>query len=226
MDSDAIGELRSRLSMTDIEVKITNAAPPSSQSNYPSNISRSPINGPSAACGLQSNQNIPSPSSPLSSLSSHSSNSSPPTANSNTGLRIIKEASIVADASQISSPKTYQVGNTSVSKKSRKSKTPVACRNQQKKVTAPKSTNSIKDSTSISSVGGVLNLTNIYGKDRGMDMIAEKNPNTNNTLSTGGPNMSHNITDSNGLPLPPPSTGIKSYSDFMRNLAAKYNNNE
>ena len=122
MDSDAIGELRSRLSMTDIEVKITNAAPPSSQSNYPSNISRSPINGPSAACGLQSNQNIPSPSSPLSSLSSHSSNSSPPTANSNTGLRIIKEASLVGDASQISSPKTYQVGNTSVSKKSRKSK--------------------------------------------------------------------------------------------------------
>ena len=30
----------------------------------------------------------------------------------------------------------------------------------------------------------------------------------------------------NEPPLPPPPGGIKSYSDFMRSLAAKYNNNE
>ena len=29
-----------------------------------------------------------------------------------------------------------------------------------------------------------------------------------------------------GLPPPPPGTGFKSYSDYMRSLAAKYNNNE
>ena len=222
MNSDALGELRSRLSMTDIEVKITNSA---SQPNYSSNPQRSPVHGISVSSGLQLNQNIPSPSSPLSSLSPNSSTSSPPTAGSNTGLRIIKEASLVGDVSQASPFKTQQIGNTSINKKGRKSKTPVPCRSQQRKISNSKSASSNRDVTSISSGGSSLNFTNIHNKDRGgMDMIAEKISNTN-ALSAGAPNMS-NTSDINGLPLPPPNTGIKSYSDFMRNLAAKYNNNE
>merc|ERR1711936_129665 len=55
------------------------------------------------------------------------------------------------------------------------------------------------------------------------DMIAEKT--TNSTFPTGASTMS-NSGDANGLSLPPPNPGIKSYSDFMRNLAAKYNNND
>ena len=225
MNSDTLGELRSRLSMTDIEVKITNSTP-APQSNYSSNISRSPVNLPSVASGLQLNHNIPSPSSPLSSLSSASSTSSPPTAsaNTNTGLRIIKEASLVGEISQVTASKPQNIGSISVSKKSRKSKTPVACRSQQRKVSSLKSSISNKDISNISSGGSNFNISNTHLRDRGMDMIAERTSNSN-TLPTGAPNMS-STADINGLPLPPPNTGIKSYSDFMRNLAAKYNNNE
>ena len=223
MNSDTLGELRSRLSMTDIEVKITNSTPVP-QSNYSSSIPRSPVNLPSVAPGLQISHNIPSPSSPLSSLSSASSTSSPPTAsaNTNTGLRIIKEASIIGELSQVTASKSQSIGNISVSKKSRKSKTPVACRSQQRKVSTLKAPISNKDLPNLTSGGINFNLNNTHLKEHGMDMIADKTSNSN-TLST--PNMS-SAADINGLPLPPPNTGIKSYSDFMRNLAAKYNNNE
>ena len=223
MNFDTLGELRSRLSMTDIEVKITNSTPVS-QSNHSSNISRSPVNVPSVASSFHLRQNIPSPSPPLSSLSSASSTSSPPTISSNTGLRIIKEASLVGEQSLFSSQKVQQTGNSAISKKSRKSKTPVACRGQQRKTASAKPTCSDKDISVIPSGGSNLNLATLHLKDRSIDMIAEKTSNINK-LSTGAPNMSNNA-DINGLPLPPPNTGIKSYSDFMRNLAAKYNNNE
>ena len=223
MNSDTLGELRSRLSMTDIEVKISNPAS-ASQNNYSSNISKSPVNGAAITSGLQSNQNIPSPTSPLSSLSSASSTSSPPTASSNLGLRIIKEASLNSEINQATSPKIPKLDNNSANKKSRKSKTPIACRGQIRKVSPSKSTNPTKDISTLSSVGTNFNISNIHLKDRGMDMIAEKTT-SSNTFPTGVPNMA-NSGDTNGLPLPPPNPGIKSYSDFMRNLAAKYNNNE
>ena len=223
MNSDTLGELRSRLSMTDIEVKITNPAS-ASQSNYSSNISRSPVNISNSTSGLQSNPNIPSPSSPLSSLSSASSTSSPPTASANVGLRIIKEASLNSEINQATSSKVSKLDNNSASKKSRKSKTPIACRGQPRKISASKSSHLTKDISTISSVGTSFNISNIHLKDRGMDMIAEKTTNSS-TFPTGSSNMS-NSADTNGLPLPPPNPGIKSYSDFMRNLAAKYNNNE
>ena len=222
MNSDTLGELRSRLSMTDIEVKITNPTP-APQTNYSSNISRSPVNGVGFSSGLQSSQNIPSPSSPLSSLSSTSPTSSPPTASANTGIRIIKEASVTVESNQALSQKPLNFGNSVGSKKSRKSKTPIACRGQQRKVSASKSVNSTNNISSILSVGNNFNISNIHLKDRGMDMIAEKT--TNSTFPTGASTMS-NSGDANGLSLPPPNPGIKSYSDFMRNLAAKYNNNE
>ena len=221
MNSDTLGELRSRLSMTDIEVKITN---PASQSNYASNISRSPVNGANLVSTLQSNQNIPSPSSPLSSLSSASSTSSPPTASANAGLRIIKEASVTSESNQVPSPKALKLEGNSANKKSRKNKTPIACRGQQRKVATSKASNPAKDIPTLSAIGNNFNISNIHLKDRGMDMIAEKSTNSS-TFPTGAPNMS-NSGDTNGLPMPPGNPGIKSYSDFMRNLAAKYNNNE
>ena len=224
MNSDALGELRSRLSMTEIEVKITNSTP-TQQSTYSSNLSKSPVNITSIASNIQHQQNIPSPSPPLSSLSSASSAASPPTSASSTGLRIIKEASVVSELNHTSISKAQPNENSTNNKKSRKNKTPVACRSQQqKKVSASKPPSLNKDVSVLSAGGTNFILSTNRHKEHRMDMIADKSSSAN-VLSTGPSTVPVN-PEVNGFPPPPAGTGIKSYSDFMRNLAAKYNNNE
>lgn len=86
-------------------------------------------------------------------------------------------------------------------KKSRKSKTPVF--RQQRRPSS----------------GGEENNSITGGSPKGTDQRA--------SLSPESPIVSEaKSLLINEPPLPPPPGGIKSYSDFMRSLAAKYNNNE
>ena len=61
------------------------------------------------------------------------------------------------------------------------------------------------------------------------DPRGSSSPESPATSSDAGDSKRPQVASSlliNEPPLPPPPGGIKSYSDFMRSLAAKYNNNE
>ena len=89
-------------------------------------------------------------------------------------------------------------------KKSRKSKTPI-CRSQRKLQLT-------EDSKLESQIAGKF-AESVLMRSKEMELAEKK-----------GPKASPEAVP--GLPPPPPGTGFKSYSDYMRSLAAKYNNNE